>query len=139
MDITLIPFNRLVGIGHSTVPGFLLELDASPSHANHLGGVHAGAQLALAEATSAEGLLRAFPDLASSSVPVVRRLESRFRRPAQGTLRSRASIAEEADRKFRADYSAKGRGLIEVNVEVVDAGGSVTLTATVEWFIQKRS
>jgi hypothetical protein len=51
MNVIDIPFNRFVGIreAQGDAPR-LLELGESPDYLNHLGTVHAGAQLTLAEA-----------------------------------------------------------------------------------------
>lgn len=59
VNITEIPFNQFLGIKKaSRDSGFVLELGSSPCFQNHLGTVHAGIQLALAEASSGECLLR---------------------------------------------------------------------------------
>ena len=60
-----------------------------------LGSVHASALLARAEASSGEFLLRHFGS-SEGIVPVVRRLESKFRKPAQGSVTSSASAKPEA-------------------------------------------
>ena len=54
MDITLIPFNALVGIEYADAEGALLQLPSDPRYLNHIGTVHASAMLALAEASSGE-------------------------------------------------------------------------------------
>ncbi|MEA3212690.1 MAG: hypothetical protein QOE70_5747 [Chthoniobacter sp.] len=33
------------------------------------------------------------------------------------------------------ELARKGRALLEVNIEVLDASGAATLTASVEWFL----
>src|SRR3954464_13972724 len=88
-SVTELPFNRFLGIETAPAPQ-LLRLPAGAQYLNHLGTVHASAQLALAEASSGEFLLRAlgFP---SGIVPVVRRLESKFRKPAYGAVTSSVS------------------------------------------------
>src|SRR5262249_46481521 len=119
MDVTALPFNRLVGLETaSPESGFLLSLPAAERYLNHLGTVHAAAQVALAEASSGEFLLRQF-GAASGTVPVVRRLEARFRQPAHGRLSSRASAEKGALDKLMADVEERGRGRVRVSVEVV--------------------
>ncbi|TAJ95310.1 DUF4442 domain-containing protein [bacterium] len=137
MDVTSLPFNRFVGLEKAPKgSGFLLSLPGSPNYLNHLGAVHASAQLALAEASSAEFLLRRFGDVAGM-VPVVRRLEAKFRKPASGRISSKASADEGELAKLMADLKARGRGLISVSVEIVDENQVVAMTAVVEWFIAK--
>jgi len=139
IDITQIPFNKFVGITRDEdESGFVLQLGDSPDYQNHLGTVHASAQLALAEATSGECLMRQFPELGKSVLAVVRRLEAKFRNPLKGKVMSRARIPEEDAKKMTEQLQTKGRGLISVEVEVVAADGTVGLIATVEWFVQRQ-
>lgn len=137
MDVTTLPFNRLLGLQRGAEDaGTLVSLPASDQYANHLGSVHAGALLAVAEAGSAEFLLRHFGAV-DGVVPVVRRLDAKFRRPAHGRVSARAAVDEGALGRLTADLQAKGRALIGVSVEVVDEDGVVVLTATVEWFVAR--
>jgi acyl-coenzyme A thioesterase PaaI-like protein len=139
MDIEEVPFNRLLGMRKAAAgSGHLVELADDPRYTNHLGTVHAGAQLALAEGASAVCLRATFPDLEAGAFAVVRRLEAKFRNPLRGRVRARASVPGDDAGKFFAAYGAKGRSLIAVAVEVVDDGGVVGLSASVEWFVQKR-
>ena len=132
-SVTELPFNAFLGIESATTPQ-LLRLPAGAQYLNHLGTVHASAQLALAEASSGEFLLR---ELGTDSglVPVVRRLESKFRKPANGAVTSTASTLPGALEQLRADLAGKGRAIVSVMVELHDESGAHTLTATVEWFI----
>ena len=135
MDVVSLPFSRLIGL-ESAPPesGFLLSLPASSNYHNHLGTVHAGALLVLAESASGEFLLRQFgphPEL----IPVVRRLEAKFRKPAQGRVLARASVDPEDMAKLFPTLEAKGRAQIKVNVEVLDDQQEKVLSATVEWFV----
>ena len=59
MDVTRLPFNQLLGVEASAPDsGFLVSLPAGPQYANHLGTIHAGALLAVAEAGSGAYLVR---------------------------------------------------------------------------------
>lgn len=137
-SVTEIPFNRFVGIESSASETHLLRLPASPNYSNHLGTVHASAQLALAEASSGEFLLRRLvTDIPKA--PVVRRLEAKFRNPATGALTSRASVQDGALDRAADELARRGRTFITVTVEVHDESGGHTLSAVVEWFLQKVS
>ena len=114
----------------------LLRLPAGGQFLNHVGTVHASALLALAEATSGEFLLRHF-GTSDGVVPLVRRLESKFRKPANGAVTSTATANEEELAKLDSDLTAKGRAAIAVQVELHDESGAHVLSATVEWFIQR--
>src|SRR5262245_31739425 len=137
MDVTQLPFNRHIGLQ----PGadgseFLVSLPDGPQYANHLGTVHASALLAVAEAGSGAFLVRQLgPGV--GFVPVVRRMEARFRKPARGRVAARCTVGAEEVGRWSAELAARGRVSTPVTVEVVDAGGVVVLSAVVEWFIAR--
>jgi acyl-coenzyme A thioesterase PaaI-like protein len=134
-SVTDLPFNRFLGIERGD-EGVLLRLPSGDRYLNHLGTVHASAQLALAEASSGEFLLRHFGST-DHIIPVVRRLEAKFRKPANGAITSTASATPESLAKLDAELSSKGRSLILITVELHDESGTHTLSATIEWFIQR--
>ena len=134
LSVTELPFNRLLSLEAATDADRLLQLPSGDQFLNHLGTVHAGALLALAEASSGEFLLQSIGGIAGI-VPVVRRLEAKFRKPSQGRVQSTASVAENALDELRTSLSDKRRALISVHVELFDETGVHTLSATVEWFI----
>ncbi len=137
MDVTAIPFNRFLGL--ETAPpdsGFLVTLPGSPDFTNHLNTVHAGALLAVAEAGSGAYLLKNLGD-DSGYLPVVRRMESKFRKPAYGRISSRASVASGQLEQAAAELKEKGRALITVSVDVVDEKGVTALSSEVEWFVAR--
>ncbi len=138
MDITKLPFNAFIGIEHAQTDDALLRLPSGARYLNHLGTVHASALLALAEASSGEFLLRHLGS-GDGLVPVVRRLESKFRKPAKGSVTSTASATPEALAKLSTELTSKGRSIILVTVELHDESGTHALSATVEWFIQRLS
>ncbi|QIF02176.1 DUF4442 domain-containing protein [Roseimicrobium sp. ORNL1] len=138
MSVSVIdlPFNKFVGIERASHEAQLLRLPSGDQYLNHLGTVHASALLALAEASSGEFLLRHFGS-AEGVIPVVRRLEAKFRKPAHGAITSTVKTPLESLATLDADLSAKGRALISILVEVHDASGAHALSAEVEWFIQR--
>jgi len=137
MDVTALPFNRFLGLEKgASKSGLLVSLPASAQYTNHLGTVHASALLAVAEAGSAEFLLQHFHEVVGY-VPVVRRLEAKFRRSARGRVSARASVEGDALNRLSGDLRTKGRALIRVSVEVIDEDGTVVLSGVVEWFIAR--
>src|SRR5258705_6318790 len=96
-----LPFNRFLGLQPVADPAQILRLPEGSQYLNHLGGVHASAQLAFAEATSGEFLIR---HLGSTDglVPVVRRLEAKFRKPANGAITSTVTTPRESLDQLRA-------------------------------------
>jgi acyl-coenzyme A thioesterase PaaI-like protein len=138
MDITKLPFNEFIGLAHSENSASLLRLPEHLNYTNHLGTVHASALMALAEASSGEVLIRSLGDMQDSVIPVVRRFECKFRRPAQGSVHSKAALTDEAVAALRASLTAKGRATIEVTVDIYDASDTHIMSATAEWFVATR-
>lgn len=137
MRIESIPFNAMLGITLAEAP-FILQLPDASQLTNHLGTVHASAQLALAEATSGQILMSYFGDAADNTLAVVRRMEAKFKSPMHGRIVSRSLVSEESLAMFAQTLASRGRASVSIDVEVLDDGGSIGLAATVEWFAQQR-
>nr|ACO70920.1 conserved hypothetical protein [uncultured Verrucomicrobiota bacterium] len=133
--VTGLPFNQLVGLQAGAAPS-LLTLPEGPQYLNHLGTVHASALLALAEASSGEFLLQRLGQI-GGFIPVVRRLEAKFRKPAHGAVTSQVSTPEQALDDTRRDLAAKGRALVSIAVELHDQSGTHVFSAEVDWFLAK--
>ena len=138
MDIAAIPFHRLIGIRavRAGEHGMVALDDARDLH-NHLDTIHAAAQYALAEACSGAELLACLGDLADEVVPVLRRAEVKYRHPARGTLYASASLSADDEARVRSELAAKGRSMVEIDVQVADSARTVVLTATLGWFLQR--
>jgi acyl-coenzyme A thioesterase PaaI-like protein len=137
MNVAQLPFNRLIGLEREDPDGgCLVSLPEGPQYTNHLGTVHASALLAVAEAGSAEFLLRGLGD-ATGYVPVVRRVEAKFRKPASGRVAARAAVRADEVTRWSAELTTRGRVLATVAVDVVDSYGVIVLSALVEWFIAR--
>ena len=132
-SVTELPFNRFLGLEAVESPK-LLRLPAGDQYLNHLRTVHASAQLALAEASSGEFLLRVLGPSAGF-VPVVRRMEAKFRKAAHGAVTSTVTTPEAALLALQAELAEKRRAFISIAVELHDSTSAHTLSASVEWFI----
>ncbi len=137
MNVLNLPFNKILLIKESDMPGTVLMLEDREDYQNHLGTVHASAQYALAEASSGEILERNFGDWNGAYFPVVRRVEVKYRSPAKGRLFSTGHIDADKVVKAKKELAGKGRTLVEVAVRVVDEGKNVTFESTFTWFIAK--
>ena len=138
MEIAALPFNRLIGLERSTREGGVFELPARERYTNHPGTVHASAILALAEATSGEILVRGLGGLGFGVVPVVRRVDARFRKAASGAIYSRYGDTRDLAEALCSGVSTRGRGLAAIPVEVFDGSGTLVLSAKFEWFVARR-
>lgn len=137
MDVTQIPFNKFIEISHSNAADHVLKLGFKDNMKNHLGTFHASAQFALAEACSGFSLQKLFPQRANSVVPVLRKSDIKFKKPAQSDIQAAASISTETKEQFEHQLEKKGHATIAVPVEIMDQNGTVTMTGTYEWFVQK--
>jgi acyl-coenzyme A thioesterase PaaI-like protein len=127
-----LPFNRHLGVVVDHIePGVCrTRLPADERLANHLGGVHAIAELAPVELAGAlAASTRLAPLLERGYVPVVGSLEVRYRAPAHGDLLATARVGEEVVAPALAAADAGERPRLQVEVEVTDAAGSVVTLA----------
>lgn len=138
-EVLDLPFNKYLGITRAVEPGYLLQLKESPNYQNHLGTIHASAQLALAEASCAECLVKQFPELRDDFLVVVRKVQAKFKHPLQGIIRSKASIRQHHSERPAKLLQRKNGLLFFVDTEISDANGKLGLLACIEWFIHKQS
>ncbi|MDA8432460.1 MAG: DUF4442 domain-containing protein [Nitrospiraceae bacterium] len=137
MNVLDLPFNKVLLIKGSDLPDTILMLEDDQKYQNHLGTVHASAQYALAEASSGEILERNFGDWNGAYLPVVRRVEVKYKNPAKGRLYSTGFIDADSVMRAKKELSEKGRTLVDVMVKVVDEEKKVTFESTFVWFISK--
>ena len=136
MDVTNLPFNRFIGIKLSDKNDYLLMLDNRPEYRNHLDTVHASAQFALAEATSGYFLLNELSEL-TEVISVVRRVETKYKKPATGAVFSKAKFREIEKNEILEALSQKGRTLLKVEVSLFDEADVPVMQSVFEWFITK--
>ena len=137
MDITQIPFNQFIGLQISVKNGYLLMLGNRPEYRNHLDTVHAGAQFALAEATSGFFLLNEFSELTDNIVPVVRKVESKYKQPASGSVFSKAQFQETEKEEVFKSLNQRGRTALKVEVSLFDETDVLVMQSVFEWFVSK--
>lgn len=137
MDVTKLPFNEFIGLKLSDEPNYLLMLDDRAEYLNHLNTVHAGALFTLAEATSGHYLLGQFDEL-PDIVPVVRKVEIKYRKPAIGAVYSNAAFLNTGKSEVLEALAQKGRVLLEVEVSLYDRSGTLVMQAVFEWFVTKQ-
>jgi len=137
MNITEIPFNKFIDIKQHHEDQSCLVLEFKEQTKNHLGTMHASAQFALAEACSGLVLQKCFPHLEGSVVPMLRKSDVKFKRPATSSVFARAEISEDQRKRFEQQLERKGRASIEVTVDVIEQDGATTMAGIYEWFAQK--
>jgi hypothetical protein len=135
MKILEIPFHQHLQLRKCDRPSFIFEMDPFPETLNHLQTVHACAQLTLAEASSGEFLRENLSDLQENLIPVIRKTEAKYLKPATRTLRAKASFASNTLSEIRNTLLEKKRMIVPVKVEIEDVEGTITLAVTFDWFI----
>jgi len=140
MHVTDLAINRTLGMQLAPADqGHIIEMPESPLHLNHVGTVHASVQFALAEAGSGEFLLRHLGEAQSQVLAVLRTSDVKFRKPAHGTLRATARLADGVSDSLTTELASRGRALASVLVEIADAQGVVTMTGQYDWFLQRQN
>lgn len=135
-----LPFNRHLGVEVvEVVPGLArTRLPADERLANHVGGVHAIAELAPVELAGALALSsRVTPLFERGYVPVVGGLQVRYTAPAAGDLVATAEVGDDVLAPALAAADAGDKPRFDVDVAVTDAAGTEVLTAGLHFvFIQ---
>jgi hypothetical protein len=139
MNILDIPFHKFLNFKKYSVDEFIFIAEEKPEYLNHLNNIHACVQLSLAEASSGEFLLNQFFELRNELIPVIRKTEARYHKPANGSLYSKASFDSVSKETVLNDLVQKNRVIVKVKTEIFDGQNNKSLTATFEWFITKKT
>ena len=138
MNLHEIPFARLLKLEPGHDDQSILALPDSPEYLNHLGTVAAAAQFSLAEFTSGQWLLNTFPEWADKVIPVLRRSDVKFRKPAHGEIRATVPLANDAIPDLPGQLQNAKRALILVPVQLHDTAGQLVMEGNYEWFLALR-
>ena len=138
MDILAIPFHKFLNIEKHSGDEYIFEAQERPEYLNHLQTIHACVQLSLAEASSGEFLLQEFKEQKTEVIPLIRKTEARYHRPAKGTLYSRASFLSSKKTEVLEELMNKGRSILKIKVEIYDQSSSKVLTAIFDWFLKMK-
>ena len=136
IDVTKLPFNHFIGLKISTKNGYLLMLDNRAEYRNHLDTVHASAMFSLAEATSGHFLLNEFSEL-TNIVPVVRKVEIKYKKPTKGGVFSKAKFLETEKNEVLEALTQRGRAILKVEVSLFDEEEELIMQSVFEWFVTK--
>jgi acyl-coenzyme A thioesterase PaaI-like protein len=135
MNLKDIPFARLIGLTEGQEE-FLFELTDDITYTNHLGTVAAAAQFSLAEFASGQWLINTFPDIAPNVIPMLRKSEVKFKKPAYGRIRAKANVNRETQEEFLHVFNQNKRALIKIEIDIVNDTSEKVMTGIYEWFIQ---
>lgn len=136
MNILEIPYNKFIGLRKSDKPTeFILMLESKAEYINHLGTVHASALFALAEASSGQFLLDQFVVYNLPLIPVVRKVEVKFNKPANGVIYSKAAIIDSTTETIVEELKEKKRVLLKIRVDLFNSNSEKVFTSVYDWFI----
>ena len=136
IDITKVPFNKFLGISLANNPEYLLQLDAREDYTNHLGTVHAAALFTLAEDSGAQLLLKSFPEeIIDNVIPVLRKVEVSYKKPATGVIVSTASLKDTTIDLVTEQLLSKKRVSIVTLVDLFNESKTKVFSANFEWFV----
>ena len=97
------------------------RIPAEPN-ANHFGAMYAGCLFTVAEVLG--GLMAGFMDV-PGGLPLVKRLEIDFTRPAMTAVTARTTLSEDECARIQAEAVANGKSNYELLCEVTDEAGTV--------------
>jgi hypothetical protein len=101
-----------------------------------LNTVHASALFSLAEASSGYFLLNEFSEL-TDIVPVVRKVETKYKKPTGGVVFSKAKFLETEKSEVFEALRERGRALLKVEVSLFDENKVSIMQSVFEWFVTK--
>lgn len=142
MDISSLPFNKLLGVA---TDGDSVVLTPRLEHTNHVGTVHATVIFGIAEIASGVCLLDRFPRLGEKHGAVLRSSSVKFRRPgivSQGDepsveLRALGAVDDSDATDFLEKLASRGRATIDVAVTVTQSEERL-FTGSYTWFAARK-
>lgn len=136
MNVLEIPFNKFLGLQKADKnSGFILQLDDSEEYMNHIKTVHASALFALAEATSGEFLIDQFKEFKLNIIPVVRKVVTKYSKPGNGKILSKADFVDMTIDKIIDELNNKKRIIIKVRVVIYNESKVKLMSSVFDWFI----
>ena len=117
---------------------YVFSMNPDERHLNHLGTVHASALYAMAEATSGEFLLNEFKENLHEVIPVVRNAEIKYSKPANGEIKSKASLLNSSRSDVLKELNDKKRTIAKVRICLFNEKDEKVLHSVFDWFILKK-
>ncbi len=133
LNATKIPYIKLTGVKKEDNK---LLLEYKNDVLNHIETIHASAQFTLAETASGVYLQKLFPELEGKAVPILREAKVKYTKPASKKIYAYPCAQEANIQKFKKQFAKRGRGVIEVSVEIRDVEETSTCRAVFNWFVQ---
>lgn len=135
------PFLRLLDIKAEVLgpDDILLRLLARQEIANHLGGLHGGAQFTLGESTALAAAVFSLGMQLDQVAVLTRGATISYQKMALGDLTAHARVMHEERESLQESWNTKKRTRLNVPVEIMDATGQVVTVLNVECLVLPRS
>lgn len=134
------PFTAYVGATvRSVEPGRAeILLPADERFTNHIGTVHAIAELVPAETCGGVAITSELSDLLQEGyVPIAKSLRVDWVAPARGELTATATLPEELAQHMRAAARAGERVACTLDIPVTDASGTVVAEVSIDYVLKQ--
>ncbi|KJF42170.1 PaaI family thioesterase [Draconibacterium sediminis] len=136
MNTIDLPLNKHTGLKKmAKSTDYIFTMPPDEKLLNHLGTLHAGALFILAEATSGEFLLEEFKTVVNKVVPVVRKAEIKFSKPANGIVYSKADYVNSDREEALLELESRKRTNIKVKVDLYNTSRERVFSSVFCWFI----
>lgn len=139
--VSVVPFNAHVGLElvEAGEGRAVVRLPDSPATKNHVGGPHAAAMYAAAEAASGAAVFSAFGDQLADVIPLLAGASVDYRKLAMGVALARAELGATREAVLEALASSPKGAEVPVRVTIEDASGRAVAEMSARWFLRKRA
>lgn len=134
-----LPFVRLLGITIDAIgPGTAeVSMPSDEKLNNHLGTSHAGALFTLAETASGAAMAGGFADLIMGLRPVAKESRIQYLKVAKGATRASGRVPGDIG-ALKAQLKAEGKIAFPVEVDIIDAEGTLAAKVQVDWYLSEK-
>ncbi|UJR83502.1 DUF4442 domain-containing protein [Sandaracinus amylolyticus] len=134
-----VPFNAFLGLEViEAEPGrAAVKLPDVPSLKNHVGGPHAAAMYAAAEAASGAVVFSVFADRLGEVLPLLAGASVDYRKLAMGAAVARAELATTREAVLDALATSPKGAEVPVRVVIEDGAGRAVAEMSARWFLRK--
>jgi uncharacterized protein (TIGR00369 family) len=135
------PFLRLLGLKAELLgPDYVvLRLPVRQEIANHLGGLHGGAQFTLGESTALAAAVLSLGEPLDQVAVLTRSATITYQKTALGDLVGHAPVLQEERERLRLSWETQKRAKLAVPVKIADASGQTVTALSVDCLILPRA
>ncbi len=83
-------------------------------------------------------MLNQFYEMRDEVIPVIRKTQVKYQKPANGTLYSKATFSSVNKDDIYKDLKERNRAIVPIKVELFNSENEKTLSAVFDWFVAKK-